>query len=60
MGFLFFLNPFFLFFIREQVFVLFLEKNTILNSFYCIMQYHHFENHTIITCYTYYGIQIRR
>jgi len=23
------------------------------------MQYHHFQNYTIITCYTYYGIQIR-
>jgi len=21
------------------------------------MQYHHFENHTIITCYTYYGFE---
>jgi len=39
-----------LFFFEENV------KNSP-NCFYCIMQYHHFQNHTIITCYTYYDIQ---
>jgi len=47
------------FFKKKQRFVLFFKENekNILNCFYCIMQYHHFQNYTIITCYTYYGIQ---
>ena len=36
-----------------------ITQNRILNCFYWIMQHHHFQNYTIITCYTYYGIQIR-
>jgi len=48
---LFFLRNRFLFFFKKR-------KNPILNCFYCIMQYHHFHNCTIITCYTCYGIQI--
>jgi len=23
-----------------------------------VVQYHHFQNYTVMTCYTYYGIQI--
>ena len=48
------------FFEKKQVFVLFSKKhkNPILNCFYCIMQHHHFQNHTIINCYSYYGILI--
>ena len=48
------------FFQNEQDFLLSLRKNLILQCFYCIMQYHYFQNYTIITCYTYYAIQIRR
>jgi len=57
---LFFLIRFLGLFEKKQVFVLFLEKNTkiLLNCLYCIRKYHHFQNYTIITCYTYYGIQI--
>jgi len=45
-----------LFAIRNKI-VLFLRKteNPILNCFYCIIQYHHFQKCTID--YTFYGIQ---
>jgi len=33
-------------------------QNPLSEFFYCIMQYHHIQNYTIITCYTHYGIQI--
>ena len=33
------------------------HKNPILNCFYCIMQYHYFQNYTIKTCCTHYGFQ---
>jgi len=26
--------------------------------FYCVMQYHHLQNHEIINCYSYYGVLI--
>jgi len=58
---LFFLkkNVFLGFFKKKQAFVLFSKKTKkpILNCVYSIMQYHYFQNYTIITCYTYYGIQ---
>jgi len=46
----------------KQIFVLFSKKhkNPILNCFYCIVQYHHLQNHTIINCDSYYGIIIWR
>jgi len=51
-GFSFFKRNRFLFFFWKK------HKNTILKCFYCMMQNHHFQNYTIITFYTYYGIQI--
>ena len=46
--------------LKRKFFFFFYEKrkNLILHCFYCIMQYHHFQIYTIVTCYTYYGIQI--
>jgi len=51
-------KTFLVFFKNKQVSVLFLgkQKNNV-NYFYCIIEYHHFQSCTIITCYTYYGIQ---
>jgi len=56
-------NPvFFVVFLnKNRTVFFFLEKNTktpILNCFCCIMQYHHFQNDTITTFYTYQVIQI--
>jgi len=50
----------FLFSLKRNRFLFVFKKKTdpILNCFYCIMQYHHFQNYIIITCYTYYDIQI--
>jgi len=44
---------------KKQDFVLFSKKTEKAHSelFFAIMQYHHFQNYTIITCYTYHGIQ---
>ena len=65
-----FLNRIFCFFLKDTGFCsyplseLFLlhhaiyTKSPFLNCFYCTMQYRHIQNCTIITCYTYYGIQI--
>jgi len=55
------LPPVFLirFFLKKQVFIL--KKKTQkprYELFYGNMHYHHFQNYTIITCYSYYGIQI--
>jgi len=52
-------NPGFSIFLKSTGFPFFKEKqkNSILNCFYCIMQYHHFQNYTIISCYTYHEIQ---
>ena len=52
-------KPIFMFLKKKQVLFFIYEKhkNPILNYFYCIMQYHHFQNYAIITCYTYYGVQ---
>jgi len=56
-----FLHSFFGRFIeKQQVFVL-LKKTTQKphsELFYYVMQYHHLQNHTIINCYSYYGILI--
>jgi len=62
MGILYFFKSVFLrFFEKKQVFVLFLEKNK--KPYSELFLLHHaispFENHTLMTCYTYYGIQIR-
>jgi len=53
-------NPVFCFFEKKQVYILFFKKTkkNILNCFYCIMQYYHLRNPTIINCYSYYGILI--
>ena len=48
--FLGFLKSKILFFCRKQ-------KNPIPNCCYSVMQYHYLQNYTILTCYTYYGIQ---
>jgi len=49
----------FCFFKNKRVLIRFLKKTkTPSELFYCIMQYHHFQKYTIITCYTYYSIQI--
>ena len=49
-----FFNLTFCFFEKKQVVVLKKQhKNPILNCFCCIMQYHKFQNYTMITCYTY-------
>jgi len=42
------------FFEKKQIFVLFSKKKqkSILNCFHCIVQYHQFQNYTIITCYS--------
>ena len=50
---------FFVFLKRNKILFFFCRKqrNPILNCFYFIMQYHYFQNYTIITCYSYYGIQ---
>jgi len=54
----FFKNPFFGFFKKKQNFVIFSKKTEKAHSelFYSIMHYHYFQNYTIITSYTYYGI----
>jgi len=54
----FFKKRFLWVFEKKQDFVLFSKKTekNILNCFDSIMQYHYFQNYTIITCYTYYGI----
>ena len=55
-----FFNPNVCVFLKRNMFLSFEKKhkNPILNCSYWIMQCHHFQNYTIITCYTYYGIQI--
>ena len=55
----FFNSNFCVFFLKKQVFVIFL-KDTKTQSQLFLLHYaiHHFQNYTIITCYTYYGIQI--
>jgi len=53
-----FFNPLFSFFEKKQVFLIKKkQKKTILYCVHCILQHHHFQNYTIIPCYTYYGIQ---
>jgi len=55
-----FLKTHFLGFLKRNKILLFLQrkqKRPILNCFYSIIQYYYFQNYTIITCYTYYGIQ---
>ena len=46
-------------FLKETRFRSFLKKTqkNILNCFYSSMQYHYFQDYSVITCYTYYGIQ---
>jgi len=53
------IHLFFFVFLKETGFCFFLRKTKKKHSelFYCIMQYHNFQNYSIITCYTYYGIQ---
>ena len=55
-----FFNPNVFAFLKRNRFLFFYKKNKdpILNCFYCIMQYHHFQNYITMTCYTYYDIQI--
>ena len=53
-------NPNVFVFLKRNRFLFFYKKNKdpILNCFHCIMQYHHFQNYIIMTCYTFYYIQI--
>ena len=57
MEFPFFLIRFFGGFLKRNRLCSFKKRKNILNCFYCIVQHHHFQNYTIITCYTYYGVQ---
>ena len=56
-GFSVFWIRFFGAFLKRNRLCSFKKRKNILNCFYCIVQHHHFQNYTIITCYTYYGVQ---
>jgi len=56
--FLFFFVKNVFFGLKKHVFLFLRNKKPISNCFYCIMQYRHFQNCTIIICYAYDGIQV--